>query len=122
MSIKTFYLLALIAILFSCKSVESPKPGLPDCVLSKIEEIKKEPVRNPPAEVWQWNTDLGVFYFFNAPCCDFFSELYNSHCEFVCAPGGGIKGTGDGKCPQFSENMERTLIYRDERKNVEGKQ
>lgn len=108
-------------VIFGCKSSGGTTSGLPECVLAKIQEIKNEPVQNPPGEVWQWKSGSELYYYFNAPCCDFFSELYDSHCEFVCAPDGGIKGTGDGKCPTFSEKTERVLIFRDERKNIRGK-
>ena len=49
-------------------------------------------------------------------CCDVPSELYDHDGNLICGPDGGIRGTGDGKCPDFFEKRrEGTLIWRDPR-------
>jgi hypothetical protein len=40
------------------------------------------------------------YYLVTPPCCDRFTTLYDAvTCQRVCSPSGGLKGTGDGKCP-----------------------
>ena len=106
----------LALLLLTCKSAEQSQ-RLPDCITSKIESLKNGPPQNPPSQVWRWETNGTIFYYINAACCDQFSRLYNDRCEIVCAPDGGMTGKGDGKCPEFSSDTIRTLIWKDERKN-----
>jgi hypothetical protein len=109
-------IVCLLGLLISCKT-SNQVAKISTCIELKIEVIKKEPVANPPAEVWKWVSDDKIFYYFNAACCDQFSTLYNDKCEIICAPDGGFTGRGDGKCPEFTNNTSRTLVWRDERKN-----
>jgi hypothetical protein len=99
----------------SCKTSDQTSKT-PSCIETKIEVLIKEPVANPPAEVWKWETEGKIFYYFNAACCDQFSTLYNASCDIICAPDGGFTGRGDGKCPEFPKDTKRTLIWKDTRK------
>lgn len=111
-----FSILLLIGYLqFGCKSSDQDI-GLPACIIAQIEAIKNEPIRNPSAEVWKWEDNSKVFYYFNSPCCDQYNYLYNENCEVVCAPDGGFTGKGDEKCPEFEGDINRSLIWKDERK------
>ena len=101
--------------MLGCKSSDQNNK-LPSCIDSKINALKSEPVRNPPAEVWKWETNGSTYYYFNSPCCDQYNFLLNEKCETICAPDGGFTGKGDLKCPDFEENIIRTLIWKDERK------
>ncbi|MGJ8592588.1 MAG: DUF6970 domain-containing protein [Aquaticitalea sp.] len=109
------YILLILISLFSCKPTQQ-KSEQPSCISEKVESLKSQPVQNPPAEVWKWESEGNIFYYFNAACCDQFSKLYNEKCEIVCAPDGGMTGRGDGKCPDFSSGISKTLIWKDERK------
>ena len=73
----------------------------------KIDVLKKEPVRNPPAKLYQYTYKNQTVYFFPQYCCDLPSELYDENCALLCLPDGGITGQGDGKCTDFF--LERTL-------------
>lgn len=99
----------------SCKSSDQ-HTEIPTCIQSKIELLKKEPVQNPPAEVWEWVSDTQTYYYFTSPCCDQFNFLYNETCEKICAPDGGFTGKGDQKCPEYIKDMTKTLVWKDERK------
>jgi len=108
-------LLALLTILFtSCNTLKLPS-GTPECVEKKIKEIQAAPASNPPTEVWLWKADGSSYYYFTSPCCDQFNYLYDNNCTLVCAPDGGFTGKGDGKCPQFTGKVEKTLIWEDKR-------
>ncbi|MEO6348684.1 MAG: hypothetical protein ABIO60_12325, partial [Aquaticitalea sp.] len=56
------YILLWSAIVFGCKSNEINE-AFPSCIDSKIETIQKEPVRNPPAEVWKWQDEKKTYYY-----------------------------------------------------------
>lgn len=101
--------------LSSCEKLDFEK-DVPNCIERKIRKIKSEEVRNPPASVWEWKVDGRTYYYITSDCCDQFNYLYNYNCNEVCAPDGGFSGYGDGNCPQFKGQIEKTLIWEDNRK------
>lgn len=86
------------------------------CIRSMIKQIKAAPVRNPPAQVWKWETGGEVYYYLTSDCCDQYNYLYDEHCNIVCAPDGGFTGRGDGKCPDFQGEVKKVLVWKDDRK------
>jgi hypothetical protein len=92
------------------------KKDVPNCVKIKIRKIKREEVRNPPAIVWEWKVNGKTYYYITSDCCDQFNYLYDDNCKEVCAPDGGFSGEGDGNCPEFNGQVEKTLIWEDGRK------
>ena len=110
-----FFFLLLILLLLQCNKEESSNT-LPDCITQKIEAIKKEEVRNPPAKVYQYEYQGKSVYFFPQYCCDVFSELYDENCTLICHPDGGITGMGDGKCSGFfTDRKNEVLVWEDVR-------
>ena len=109
-----FVITGMIVIFTSCKKLDLAV-DVPGCVEKKIKEIKDEPVRNPPAEVWQWKADGKTYYYITSDCCDQYNYLYNDNCDMVCAPDGGFTGGGDGNCPNFSASIEKVLVWKDSR-------
>ncbi len=101
-------------VLWSCAK-EDTQNTTPTCIEDKINQIKQERVRNPPASVWRWKTNTTTYYYITSDCCDQFNYLYDTMCNRICAPDGGITGKGDGKCPSFSTQTEKTLIWKDSR-------
>lgn len=108
-------MMAVMLLTLGCMASKKGQT-LPQCVLDKIEIIKNQPVQNPPSEFYKWDADGEVFYYLIASCCDQFSYVYDQNCDIVCAPSGGLTGRGDGNCPDFGQNVQRTLIWKDERK------
>jgi hypothetical protein len=108
------FLLVSMLMVSSCEKLVLPDET-PACVNSKIREIKDEEVRNPPAEIWKWEVDGGTYYYITSYCCDAFSELYDDKCNLLCAPDGGITGGGDGRCPSWTSQPEKTLVWKDPR-------
>lgn len=116
--IKTFGILFILALLFSfpaCLHIDLNEE-VPPCIEHMIKKRRRAPVQNPPAEVWKWKVDGQIYYYFTGDCCDQFNELYDSECNYVCAPDGGLSGQGDGQCPIFSGSIEKSLIWKDSRK------
>ncbi len=108
-------IVAMILILSRCENLEL-NSGVPGCIEKEIIKIKKEGIRNPPAEVWKWEVDSKTYYYITSDCCDQYNYLYDDNCNRVCAPDGGITGAGDGNCPDFSGQIKKTLVWEDDRK------
>ncbi|WP_246113215.1 DUF6970 domain-containing protein [Segetibacter aerophilus] len=94
----------------------SPQTATPACILSKIDSIKKDPVWNPPAEIYEYEYQGKKVYAISSNCCDFFNTVVDANCTYVCAPSGGFTGRGDGKCANFfKEAKQLRLVWKDER-------
>ena len=124
--------LPLVIYLFGtscCSSVKQPvsavaqdvhavqKDSIPACISRMISTFKEEGKQNPPRQIIQYTYHGKTVYYVTPPCCDFFSELYDSNCVLIAYPDGGITGKGDGRAADFNE--ERTgerLIWKDDRK------
>jgi hypothetical protein len=90
--------------------------GIPSCVQQKIDQIKTQHKWNPPAEVNEYIYQGKHVYLFSADCCDQFNELFDSSCNYICAPSGGITGKGDMKCTDFSATARFVkLVWKDPR-------
>ena len=89
----------------------------PACIEQKIDSIKKQPVWNPPAEIYEYEYERRKVYAISANCCDFFNTVVDKDCSYVCAPSGGFTGRGDGKCKEFFKVAKQLrLVWKDERK------
>lgn len=107
-------LLGIVSFLPACHYLDLGV-DVPSCIENKIREIKKEAVRNPPAQVWKWEVDGNIYYYITSDCCDQYNYLYDEDCNVVCAPDGGLTGNGDGKCPEFKGQIKRTRVWEDDR-------
>lgn len=111
-----FLVLALFFLSAGCEKIVLPD-GTPTFVKTKIRGILEQPVYNPPARVYEWIFNGSKYYYFTSDCCDQYSDLYDANGTLVCHPDGGITGTGDGKCPDFSVGtLTKTLVWEDGRK------
>ena len=95
-------------------------PGIWCCHFSafenRIEEIKKEPKWNPPAQVDEYSYNGKSVFLFSSNCCDQYNMLYNENCETICAPSGGLTGKGDNKCSDFFNTAKYVkLVWKDSR-------
>lgn len=104
-----------VVVLSGCADSGTVIPGVPSCVASKADELRSEPLRNPPAEIWEWKTATRTYYYIPPYCCDQFSYLLDEECNVVCSPDGGITGMGSGNCPDLDNGIEKKLVWRDER-------
>jgi hypothetical protein len=106
-----------IFLAIAVKKCNEPKPDkLPSCIQQRIDEIKKEPTWNPPAEVYEYSYNGKTVYYFSADCCDNFNTVVDESCNTICAPSGGITGKGDGKCADFNSTAKKIrLVWKDER-------
>lgn len=112
-----FVLTGAIVLLSSCEKLNLTV-DVPSCIEKKIRDIKKEELRNPPAQVWKWEVDGNTYFYITSDCCDQYNYLYDKDCNVVCAPDGGFTGNGDGNCPDFNEEIVKTLVWEDDRNNI----
>jgi hypothetical protein len=109
------FLIALaLAITGGCAT--PAQSGNPEWVDALIRAFEDAPVGNPPQSIWRYAYDSQVVYFVPAQCCDMFSTLYDAEGNILCAPGGGLDGRGDGRCPSFAdERTQKQLVWQDPR-------
>lgn len=102
-----------------CDRLDMPD-GTPPCITRMAKTLRGEAVRNPPAMIIEFTLKNGGKYYYVPPyCCDMFSALYDSECNYVCAPDGGFSGQGDGHCPDnILNNIQSSkVIWKDDRGN-----
>ncbi len=101
----------LAAMLFSaCDKLDLPK-GTPSCIKAKIKAVDGKDIMATPISVSRWEVDGKTYYYLQSACCDQFNELVDEDCNYICAPDGGFTGAGDGNCPVWTGQVERTLIW-----------
>lgn len=111
-------LMAFQWIGMSCSSYPTASTRTyPECVDALIDKLKQDELTYPPAAVYQYNYNNQRVYFVPAPCCDFFSKLYDDSCRVIAHPDGGITGRGDGRATDFFElRTDEVKIWEDIRK------
>ena len=98
-------------------AVEIPVSEKPSSCLDQLKSrYTQEEKQNPPRKIYSY-TYLGkTVYYVTAPCCDFFSDLFDNNCQLMGHPDGGITGRGDGKFPGFDkERTNEKLLWEDKR-------
>lgn len=115
---KSIFLLLGIVLICASFQVKKKKKAapLPVCIQQLINKIKKEPVQNPPRTIYSYQYKKHTVYYVTPPCCDFFSEVFDSTCKLLGHPDGGFTGRGDGSLPDFNqEKSAEKLLWKDNR-------
>ncbi len=86
--------------------------GIPSWLQARIDQLVSEPVSDPPSSVILFLYKRAPVYYFPARfrCCDAASELFSAAGARLCAPDGGITGSGDGGCPDFGATAKRVRV------------
>ena len=123
---KHILFILFIAVASCCSSTKSQQESesdmvdgivVPACVKKMIERFKAEEVQNPPRKIYSYQYNGKTVYYVTAPCCDFYTDLYDSKCNLIAHPDGGFTGKGDGKLPDFVKSRtNEKLIWEDKRK------
>jgi hypothetical protein len=114
MKIQCVTSLASVVLIWGCSQVTQPEN--PQWVDLLIRKFQIEPVGNPPQSIWRYEYKGQMVYYIPPQCCDQFSILCDANGSYLCAPDGGIGGTGDGRCPDFfSTRTNEKLIWKDPR-------
>jgi hypothetical protein len=109
--------IALFAALCMAPLASSTESGNPAWVDDLIALFSAQPVGNPPQSIYSYEYKGQTVYYVAPQCCDQYSRLYDAEGTLLCAPDGGIIGSGDGRCPDFcKERKNERLIWRDHRR------
>lgn len=88
----------------------------PGWLQKRIQAVMAERKRNPITRILSYQYRGQLVYFQSAPCCDQFSQVFDTRGRVLCQPDGGLTGKGDGKCPDFDKNKtEEKLVWQDPR-------
>ncbi len=115
---KTLLIFIISVSIAACTNKNLPQQSdtIPAAIQKKIDDIKKADVQNPPTVVYSYDYKGEKVFYFSAPCCDRYSDLFNAKGEIICHPDGGFTGKGDGECSDFGEKRaNEVLIWKDER-------
>lgn len=89
---------------------------MPGWLTQLINQLKAQPVANPPAKIIRYTYKGETVYYLPPKCCDVPSVLYDAQGNSICSPDGGFTGQGDGQCSDFfSERTNETIIWEDDR-------
>lgn len=100
----------------ACAKKNISNSSIPSAIQKRIDEIKSQPVQNPPVTVYSYDYNGETVFYFSAPCCDRYSDLLNAKGKLICHPDGGFTGKGDGSCKDFGEKRSNEkLIWKDTR-------
>ncbi len=111
---KSFYwTIVMIFMVLGCHK-ETTQKVIPECIKAKIKVLEQEPPRK--AAIWQYDYDGKTVYYVASGCCDQYNLLFDSDCNIICSPDGGISGDGDGRCSDFyAKSKNKTLVWEDKR-------
>ncbi|MDB5270063.1 MAG: hypothetical protein JWP58_3103 [Hymenobacter sp.] len=95
---------------------ESDTTHRPQWLKARIAAVLAERKRNPITRIFLYDYRGQKVYYVSAPCCDQFSQVFDTQGTLMCNPDGGITGKGDGKCPDFEKNKtNEKLVWQDPR-------
>lgn len=81
-----------------------------------IQQLKNQPVANPPASVNRYDYNGKTVYYVPPQYADIWSTLYSADGEIIAHPDGGISGNGDGRAQDFFQKRKsETTIWEDQR-------
>ena len=84
--------------------------AVPACVKKLLDDAAKDTPPTLPIQIDEYSYKGKRVYLVTADCCDFYNVVYDENCGRICAPSGGIAGTGDGQCPDFSKEAKHVRL------------
>ena len=116
---KLLLVLTVILIVFSSfqKSRKKNVQTLPFGIQQLIKQYTTEAKANPPRTIYSYTYSGQTVYYVTAPCCDFFTDLYDSKGKLMGHPSGGFTGRGDGNFADFdAKKTKEKIVWTDKRK------
>lgn len=100
----------------AARVTESDTAARPRWLEARIAAALAERKRNPIIRILRYDYRGQTVYFQSAPCCDQYSQVFDTAGRLLCQPDGGLTGKGDGKCPDFEKNKaNEKLVWQDPR-------
>ena len=95
---------------------ESDTTARPAWLKARIAAVLAERKRNPLTRILRYRYGGQTVYYISAPCCDQYSNVFDTRGKLICQPDGGLTGKGDGKCPDFDKTKaNEKLVWQDPR-------
>ena len=98
-------------VTYSCSSQKQPQDNIPAdtpaCIKEMISKFKGT-LNNPYRDVYSYTYNGKIVYYISIPrgnvvCMDCWTDLYDSKCNLIAHPDGGMAGKGDGRAKDFFE-------------------
>ena len=100
----------------SARVAKSDTAARPAWLKARIAAVLSERKRNPITRILRYQYEGKDVYYQSAPCCDQYSQVFDTKGKLICQPDGGITGKGDGQCPDFEKNKSNEkLVWQDPR-------
>jgi hypothetical protein len=92
-----------IVLMLACSSNKKVQgiDEMPACLSAKIKAMASDANAGSPLSVTRFTYKQQTVYYMVSPCCDKFNIVYDSACNILGHPDGGLTGRGDGKMPDF---------------------
>ena len=100
--------------MFSCASHRNVQKisELPACVEKTLKSMSSDPSRGTPQSITSYTYKAQTVYYVLSACCDKYNIVYDSKCNILGYPDGGLSGRGDGKMMDFkTEATNEKLIW-----------
>ena len=95
---------------------ESDTTARPPWLKARIAAVLAERKRNPITRILRYDYAGQTVYYVSAPCCDQYSEVFDTRGKLICHPDGGITGKGDGQCADFEKRKSNEkVVWQDPR-------
>ena len=95
---------------------ESDTTARPQWLKARIAAVLAERKRNPITRILRYEYEGKTVYYISAPCCDQYSEVFDTRGKLICHPDGGITGKGDGQCADFEKRKSNEkVVWQDPR-------
>ena len=95
---------------------ESDTTARPAWLKARIKAVLGERKRNPITRILRYQYEGKTVYYQSAPCCDQFSQVFDTRGTLICNPDGGITGKGDGQCADFEKRKSNEkVVWQDPR-------
>ena len=98
------------------RMMESDTTSRPAWLKARIAAVLAERKGNPIIRILRYSYGGQTVYYQSAPCCDQFSQVFDTKGRLICQPDGGLTGKGDGKCLDFEKKKaNEKLVWQDPR-------
>ena len=101
---KLLTIFLFISLLVSCAANKKVKAvnEMPVCLETIINTMATEP-NGSPQSVTRYTYNKQTVYYMVSPCCDKYNVVYDSACNILGYPDGGLTGRGDGRMVDFKD-------------------
>ena len=105
--VKLLTIILFIPLLISCATNKKVKAvnEMPACLQTIINTMAAEP-NGSPQSVTRYTYNKQTVYYMVSPCCDKYNIVYDSDCNILGYPDGGLTGRGDGRMVDFITEAE----------------